>query len=176
MSSEFYNRFIRENAKIISKICRAYTDSADDYHDYFQEVCLQLWRSRESFQNKSAVSTWVYRVTLNCCLTLFKNHKRRVATTEIKESVIQVPQQDAAELEQLDMLYAAIRQLKEMDRALIILYLEEKSYKEIAEILGTNANHIGVRINRIKNTLKEIINGESRNRKDVETRLSTSAG
>ena len=159
MSSAFYNRFIRENAGIISKICRAYTDTPEDFNDYFQEVCLQLWKNHESFQEKSAVSTWVYRVSLNVCLTQFKKTKKRIDTDPIPLHFMGVQEEEGAEAEQLKVLYAAIKQLKEADRAIIILYLEEKSYQEIAEILGTNANHVGVKINRIKNTLKTLIHG-----------------
>lgn len=161
MSSEFYNRFIRENAGIISKICRAYTDTSEDYYDYFQEVCLQLWRTHESFQHQSAVSTWVYRVALNVCLTQFSKAKKRVATDPILEQHFAMEEASSVEAEQLNSLYAAIKKLKETDRALIILYLEDKSYKEIADILGTNTNHVGVKINRIKNQLKEIIHGRA---------------
>ncbi len=159
MSSEFYNRFIRENAGIISKICRAYTDTPDDYHDYFQEVCLQLWRTHESFQQQSAVSTWVYRVALNVCLTQFKKTKNRIDTAPLAEYSFAAEESSSAEAEQLNSLYAAIKKLKETDRALIILYLEDKSYKEIADILGTNTNHVGVKVNRIKNQLKELVHG-----------------
>ena len=159
MSSAFYNRFIRENAGIISKICRAYTDTPDDYHDYFQEVCLQLWKNHESFEGKSALSTWVYRVALNVCLTQFKKSKNRIDTTAIPDHFALAAENSSEEAEQLNSLYTAIKKLKETDRAIIILYLEEKSYQEIADILGTNANHIGVKINRIKNTLKTLIHG-----------------
>lgn len=159
MSSEFYNRFIRENAGIISKICRAYADTADDYHDYFQEVCLQLWRTHASFQGKSSVSTWVYRVALNVCLTQFSKEKKRIATDPILEQHFAAEEACSVEAEQLNSLYAAIKKLKETDRALIILYLEDKSYKEIADILGSSTNHVGVKINRIKNQLKELIHG-----------------
>lgn len=159
MSSEFYNRFIRENAGIISKICRAYTDTNEDYHDYFQEVCLQLWKAHASFQHQSAVSTWVFRVALNVCLTQFKRSKKRIDTKPIPAHSMLVQESGGEEAEQLNSLYAAIRKLKEADRAIIVLYLDEKSYQEIAEILGTNTNHIGVKINRIKNRLKELIHG-----------------
>lgn len=159
MSSAFYNRFIREHAAIISKICRAYTDTHDDYKDYFQEVCLQLWKAHESFQHQSALSTWVYRVSLNVCLTQFKRTKKRIDTNPMPDHFMLVEESGTEEAEQLSSLYVAIRKLKQADRAIIILYLEDKSYQEIAGILGTNTNHIGVKINRIKNRLKELIHG-----------------
>ncbi|GHA66220.1 RNA polymerase sigma factor [Pontibacter akesuensis] len=159
MTIDFYNRFIRENTGIINKICRAYTDTDEDYEDYFQEVCLQLWRSHSFFEDKSAVATWVYRVALNVCLTHFKKAKKRVETGSLKEIDMLRTETDATEAEQFEQLYKAIKKLKEIDRAIIILYLEDKSYKEIAEILGIKTNHVGVKVNRIKNTLKQLIHG-----------------
>ncbi|GAB3823961.1 RNA polymerase sigma factor [Pontibacter rugosus] len=159
MTIDFYNRFIRQNAGIINKICRAYTDTEEDYEDYFQEVCLQLWRSHSFFEDKSAVSTWVYRVALNVCLTYFKQEKKRPKTAALQELSMAATETDTAEVEQLQALYTAIKQLKEIDRAIIILYLEDKSYKEIADILGIKVNHVGVKVNRIKNTLKQLIHG-----------------
>lgn len=159
MTLDFYNRFIRENAGAINKICRAYSDSEEDYEDYFQEVCLQLWRSHSFFEEKSAFSTWVYRVTLNVCLTLFRQAKRAPKKVSLEATAEAAERPGSAEAEQLEELYRAIKQLKEIDRAIVILYLEDKSYKEIAEILGIKVNHVGVKVNRIKNTLKQLIHG-----------------
>lgn len=111
------------------------------------------------FKNKSAVSAWVCRVALNICLTQFKKTKKRIDADPVPDHFMGTHEEEGVEAEHLNNLYAAIRQLKEADRAIIVLYLEEKSYQEIAEILGTNTNHIGVKINRIKNTLKTLIHG-----------------
>lgn len=158
-SKEFFKTFIKDQTGIITKICRAYTDNEDDFQDYFQEVTLQLWRSYQSFNHQSKISTWVYRVTLNVCLTHFKREKRKVATTGLDKIHFELPQYDnSQEHEQVKMLYAAIRELKEIERAIILLYLEDKSYKDIAEIMGITISNVGARINRIKNQLKEKIN------------------
>ena len=161
MSSDFYQASILPYAGIIIKICRAYTHNQADFEDYYQEVCLQIWRSRDKFQGKSNWSTWIYRLSLNVCLTLLKKDKKQpeLAATNTLE-IIQEHEPPAFSDEDLNQLYQAIRKLKEIDRAVILLYLEEKSYQEIAEIMGTNANNVGVRIKRIKERLKKMLYGK----------------
>lgn len=161
MSSDFYRQWIVPFAAIIIKICRAYTDSQQDFEDYYQEVCLQIWRSHGKFDGRSEWSTWVYRVSLNVCMTLLKTKKRNrrmFAPDEVPADL--VADSRPAPDESLDQLYDAIRQLSEVDRAVILLYLEEKSYQEIGEITGANPNNVGVRINRIKARLRRKLNEE----------------
>ncbi len=160
MSSDFYQTLISPYASIIIKICRAYTNSQEDFEDYYQEVCLQIWRSKDNFQEQCSWSTWVYRISLNVCLTLLKKKKRdgqAYFTSDALPDVVLI-ENKAFDDESLNQLYVAIRHLTEVDRALILLYLEEKTYQEIADILGTSPNNIGVRVNRIKERLKKILN------------------
>jgi RNA polymerase sigma-70 factor (ECF subfamily) len=163
MGSDFYTAFILPYAGIIIKICRAYTNSQEDFEDYYQEVCLQVWRSRDSFQEKSQWSTWIYKIALNVCLTYLKkkkgSHYQYFSSDTLPAEAVADSKTFADD--SINQLYAAIRQLTETDRALILLYLEEKSYLEIADIIGTNANNIGVRITRIKQRLNKILNMES---------------
>ena len=159
MSSDFYITRILPYAGIIIKICRAYTNSQEDFEDYYQEVCLQIWKSNENFEQQSEWSTWIYRISLNVCLTLLKkkkNNKQHFASDYLPPELVE--DSHAFEDESLNQLYNAIRQLSEIDRGVIMLYLEEKSHQEIAEIIGTNPNNIGVRIKRIKERLKKILN------------------
>ena len=159
MSSDFYITSILPYSGIIIKICRAYTNTQEDFEDYYQEVSLQIWRSRESFNEESDWSTWVYRISLNVCLTLLKKKKNNIqhfASDYIPPEISE--ESKAFKDEGLNELYDAIRQLSEIDRAIIMLHLEEKPYQDIAEIIGTNANNIGVRIKRIKEKLKNILN------------------
>ena len=161
MSSDFYHSFILPYAAIIIKMCRAYTNTEEDFEDYYQEVCLQLWRTKDNFNEQSQWSTWVYRLSLNVCLTLLKKKKGKAQEFASDSLPAEVMEDSAAFAdESLNQLYDAIRQLSEVDRGVILLYLEEKSYQEIAEIIGTNANNIGVRISRIKERLKKILNGK----------------
>jgi RNA polymerase sigma-70 factor, ECF subfamily len=162
LSTDFYQASILPFAAIIIKICRAYTNSQQDFEDYYQEVCLQIWRSRESFHEQCKWSTWVYRVSLNVCLTLLKKKKsngQTYFTSDVLPDVI-VTENKAFQNEPLNQLYEAIRRLSEVDRAVILLYLEEKSHQEIADILDTNANNVAVRVNRIKERLKKILDGK----------------
>lgn len=161
MSSDFYTSYILPYAGIIIKLCRAYTNSEEDFEDYYQEVCLQIWRSRNNFKEKSEWSTWIYRVALNVCLTLLKknkNNKQHFVSDALAADVTE--EGNSFSDESMNLLYAAIKQLAEIDRAVIMLYLEEKSHKEIAAIIGTNANNIGVRVIRIKNKLKRFLDGK----------------
>ncbi len=159
VSQDFYQVSILPFSAIIIKICRAYTNSQEDFEDYYQEVCLQIWRSKDNFREQCKWSTWVYRISLNVSLTLLKKSKRNGRTYFTSDALpdVVLTENKAFEDESLNQLYSAIRRLSEVDRALVVLYLEEKSYQEIADVLGTNANNIGVRVNRIKERLKKIL-------------------
>ena len=161
MSSDFYTSSILPYAAIIIKICRAYTNTQEDFEDYYQEVSLQIWKSKYNFNGQSEWSTWVYRLSLNVCMTLLKkkkNNHQHFASDYLPPEVAEEPRIFADE--SLDQLYNAIRQLSELDRGVILLYLEEKSYQEIADIIGTTANNIGVRIKRVKERLKKLLDGK----------------
>lgn len=162
MSKDFYTQFILPYAGIIIKICRAYTDNEEDFQDYYQEVCLQLWKSRLNFKGNSKWSTWVYRISLNVSLSLLRKDK------QINKNSVELPnyasdissESNPFNDESLQLLYQAIKKLSELDRAIILLYLEEKSYHEIAEIIGLSPNNIGVKITRIKKKLKTLLDGK----------------
>ena len=143
---------------LIMHICRAYSRDEESLKDLVQEVTLQLWRSHKSFKGNSQLSTWVYRVTLNVCLSHSKKTKRKPDTVPLEWGKT-VRAEDDPEKEQIDMLYQSIKQLKESDRAIILLYLEDKSYKEMSEILGITVSNVGVKVNRLKDRLKQMING-----------------
>ena len=161
MSNDFYITSILPFSGIIIKLCRAYTNSQEDFEDYYQEVCLQIWRSKDNFREESEWSTWVYRISLNVCLTLLKKKKNN-RQHFVSDSLPTEETEDnfAFSDEALNLLYDAIRKLSEIDRAVIMLYLEEKSYQEIADIIGTNPNNIGERVKRIKTRLKKILDGK----------------
>ena len=163
MSDDFYQKRILPYAAIIIKICRAYTNTQEDFEDYYQEVCFQIWKSKDNFSNKSKWSTWLYKLSLNVCLTLLKKNKnlQNLQNIFVSDSIQEQISEENKFFtdESLNQLYAAIKQLSEIDRAVILMYLEEKSYQEIADIIGTNSNNIGTRVNRIKERLKKILNG-----------------
>jgi len=158
MNTDFYTKSILPHASIIIKICRAYTYNQDDFEDFYQEVCLQIWKSNDNFQGDSQWSTWIYRLSLNVCMTLFKKTKNNqyIVNQDFSDLVTydRCPFAD----DELNLLYMAIRQLSEVDRGIILLYLDEHSYQQIAEIIGTNPNNVGVRIKRIKQRIRNILN------------------
>jgi len=160
VSSDFYTTFISPYAAIIIKICRAYTNTQEDFEDYYQEVCLQIWRSKDNFREQSKWSTWIYRLSLNVCLSLLKknNNDHSYTTDSLPDEAIE--ESHGFNDESLNMLYDAIKKLSEMDRAVILLYLEGNSYQDIADIIGSNQNNIGVRIKRIKERLKKLLDGK----------------
>jgi RNA polymerase sigma-70 factor, ECF subfamily len=162
LSIDFYQTSIVPFAGIIIKICRAYTNSQEDFEDYYQEVCLQIWRSKENFHEQCQWSTWVYRVSLNVCLTLLKKHKKNGKTYFTSDPIpdFVTTENRAFKDEPLNQLYIAIRQLSEVDRAIILLYLEERPYQEIGELLDTTANNVAVRVGRIKERLKKLLDGK----------------
>jgi RNA polymerase sigma-70 factor (ECF subfamily) len=124
MSTDFYNEFIYPYAPIIIKLCRAYTNTQEDFEDYYQEACLQIWKSKERFRHESKWSTWIYRITLNVCLSFLKKKKNNVQHFASDALPMDVADQNQAFAnESLNILYDAIRQLSEIDRAVILLYL-----------------------------------------------------
>lgn len=161
MGQDFYQAKILPYAGIIIKICRAYANTREDFEDYYQEVCLQIWRSRENFKQQCAWSTWIYKVALNVCLTYLKKQQKG-PTIETAYSLLPSPD-DSNEFEKqesISRLYYAIRQLSEIDRAIILLYLEQQSHQDIAAIIGITANNVAVKVTRIKQRLTHILNSE----------------
>lgn len=150
---------LEENQNIIHKICRLYTESEAEHKDLFQEISIQLWRSFDRFERKSKFSTWMYRVGLNTAITLYRKEKKRIDTYILNDEIsrIEVDQYDSVIDEQLNWLYQKIEKFSEIDKALVLLYLEDKRYDEIADTLGITAVNARVKMNRIKKRLKKMI-------------------
>lgn len=150
---------LEENQNIIHKICRLYTESEAEHKDLFQEISIQLWRSFEHFEGKSKFSTWMYRVGLNTAITIYRKEKKRIDTYILNDEIsrIEVDQYDPVIDEKLNWLYQKIEKFSEIDKALVLLYLEDKRYDEIADTLGITAVNARVKMNRIKKRLKKMI-------------------
>lgn len=157
MSSKGFVDLIAVHQNIIYKITRTYRDTAEDQKDLFQEIVFQLWKSYGSFRNESKISTWVYRIALNTAIATFRKKKIAMSYQEsIPESLHPTDNHELSENE--ERMYRALRLLNDVEKAIISLYLEDYSYQEIAEITGISENYVGVRINRIKNKLRRILN------------------
>lgn len=151
---------IKNNQSILHKICFIYSRNKGDKEDLQQEIILQLWKSYPSFQGNAAFSTWMYRVALNTAITLYRKSKKVPRTQDFDAVLYRVRAEyyDPSEEQQLNLMYSAIRELGDIDKALIFLYLEDKNYSEIAETLGISEVNARVKMNRIKNKLKTILN------------------
>ena len=148
-----------EHQNIIHKICRLYTNNEVEHEDLFQEISIQLWRSYGRFEGKSKFSTWMYRVGLNTAITLYRKEKKRLNTQPLNDQFTAIAQEEynAQVDEQMAWLYQKIKDFSEIDKALVLLYLEDKRYDEIAETLGISAGNARVKMNRIKERLKKMI-------------------
>jgi len=144
---------------ILCKICRIYQDNPADQHDLLQEILLQLWLSYDSFRGDSQFSSWMYRVAFNTAIVFFKKEKRRQDTfitapyNQLPEELQPVRDQG----EQLRIFYRAVQKLNKVEKALIFLFMEGQSGKEIAAILGITPLNVRVRLGRTKEKLKYII-------------------
>ncbi len=155
---DIFADLVEKNQGIIHKICRSYTNTEDEHQDMFQEVVLQLWNSFDTFKDEAKFSTWLYRVALNTAITLFKKTKRTPTIATEKMPVVAYEETtDADTREQINILYKAIKQLSEVERAIVLLYLDEKNYKEIAETLGISSINARVKMTRAKAKLKKIM-------------------
>ena len=158
MEREFL-QIIKENQGIIHKVCNIYCDDLEDRNDLFQEIVAQLWKSYPSFRQESKVTTWMYRVALNTAITSFKKQKRRPDQNRLTYENFQLKDEnyDHETEGNIKLLHRAVAQLTGVEKSIIILYLEEKKYEEIAEITGITQNYVRVKMNRIKKKLKTIM-------------------
>lgn len=161
MQQSNFEQVLETNKETIYRICRIYAMSPIEPQDLFQEVTYQIWKSLKSFKGKSNINTWVYRIALNVCmrskLKLEKNQEKTVRfdAIQFKASNNSLNEEDD---EKYKFLKACISTLNESDTSIIVLYLEELSYKQIAEITGLTENHIAVKMKRIRKKLFDCIN------------------
>jgi RNA polymerase sigma-70 factor, ECF subfamily len=136
-----------------------YCKDKGDFEDLFQEISMALWKSYPDFRGRSRESTWTYRVGLNIAITSFRKGSRRLDNHRITGLHHNLPERNdkRLDLQYEEELENAVDTLNKFDKALVLLYLEEKSYKEIGEIMGISESNVGVKINRIKKRLQEII-------------------
>ncbi|MBN1985869.1 MAG: sigma-70 family RNA polymerase sigma factor [Prolixibacteraceae bacterium] len=158
MEKEFL-QIIQKNQGIIHKVCNIYCDQEEDRNDLFQEIVAQLWKSFPSFRNDSKFSTWMYRVALNTAITSFKKDKRRPDQSSLSYDNFQIADEkyDTETEENIKQLHHAVTRLTGVEKSIVLLYLENKKYEEIAEITGITQNYVRVKMNRIKKKLKKLM-------------------
>ena len=163
MEKELEHQFVtnlERDQNIVHKICRIYTNDQASHNDLFQEITIQLWKAYPKFRGEAKFSTWMYRVALNTAITLYRKKKRGIQTQDY-DSVhfrIKVEEYNDETEQQLSLLYNAVKELNDIDKALVFLYLEDKNYKEISETMGISEVNARVKMNRVKTKLKKILN------------------
>ena len=163
MNKELEHSFVTQleaNQNIVHKICRLYTHDSDSHNDLFQEITIQLWRAFPKFRGDSKFSTWMYRVALNTAITLYRKSKRKIKTQDFESISFKISAEvyDDTEEQQLKLMYSAVKELNDIDKALVFLYLEDKSYREISAALGISEVNARVKMNRTKEKLRKILN------------------
>ena len=154
---------IEQNQDIVHKICCLYASNTHDRRDLSQDIICQLWRSYPSFRGDSKFTTWMYKVALNTALLNLRRRRTSLPAESLKEHHGDIPAQNSGHErhKKITSLYDAINQLPKFDRAVVLLYLEQFTYKEIAEVIGITENNVSVRLVRIKKKLKQLLEGGS---------------
>ncbi|MBL0256755.1 MAG: RNA polymerase sigma factor [Bacteroidetes bacterium] len=146
---------IQQHKRILFKICNSYCRDRSDREDLAQEIVYQLWRSFAAYNANFKFSTWMYRVALNVAISFYRKDRRQKNVHVLSENLIEIENEQEDDLEEnIQRLQRFILELKELDRALILLYLEDKSYGEISEILGITVTNVATKLSRIKELLK----------------------
>jgi len=135
-----------------------YGKTDDDRNDLFQDIIVQLWNAYPKFRGDAKFSTWLYRIGLNVAITQYRKHKNRIYATDIEGLNLELPEEvySTQQEEKFQTMYTAIEQLNDIEKAIVMLYLEDKSYDEMEEILGISNGTLRVKMNRIKEKLRQI--------------------
>ena len=147
---------VKEHKSTIYTVCYMFSQDADEVNDLFQEVLVNLWKGFSSFEHRSDIRTWIYRVALNTCISLDRK-KRRAATVRVSMDINLFKDNDE-DTQQVDMLHKRISKLQPFDRAIVLLWLENLPYEEIGQIVGISTKNVSVRLFRIREQLKNMSN------------------
>jgi RNA polymerase sigma factor (sigma-70 family) len=150
-----FMELIEENKRIIFKICNSYCPNKEERDDLAQEIVYNLWKSYQRFNSSLKFSTWMYRIALNVAISFYRKVKKSAPQISISENLILLEESTNNETDNnIHLLLKFINELKEIDKSIMLLYLDDKSYKEIAEITGISESNIATKISRIKDKLK----------------------
>lgn len=158
IQSDHFLSVIESHKGIIYKVANAYCRDEENRKDLIQEIILQLWLSFSKYNDQYKMSTWIYRIALNVSISFFrKTHRRAEISQPLPDEILNLKDNHGTEdpEDKIKLLYGFIRELKEIDRAIILLYLDENSQQEIAEILGLTPTNVSTKISRIKQLLKQ---------------------
>ena len=144
---------------IVHKVCGMYCDNEEDQKDLFQEILINLWKSYPTFRGESKFTTWMYRVSLNVAIQRIRKSAKseEYATLPASFDEMTYPDGEGLPEKEIQLLYTAIDRLNDVEKAIVMLYLEEKGNEEIAEIVGISQNYVRVKMTRIRKKLKEMV-------------------
>lgn len=146
---------IQANERIIYKVCYMYTTQRNTLNDLYQEVVLNLWKAFPNFRSECKISTWIYRIALNTCISFIRKDKNVPEIISLTLDYDRIDDKDDTEI-MLKQLYKLINQLGPLEKSIILLYLEDKSYEEISEITGLTVTNVATRLSRIKEKLRKM--------------------
>ena len=151
-----FTELLLQHQHIIYKVCLMYAQDKEDIADLYQETVYNLWKNYATFENRSSFSTWLYRVALNTCISDLRRRKHHeYVPLQLADTVLS---DNDPKAEMLNTLYSLINRLGQLEKSIILLYLEEKSYEEISEITGLTVTNVATKLNRIKEKLKTMTN------------------
>lgn len=155
--NQLFLELIEQHKGILFKVARTYCQNQDDRADLIQEISIQVWRSCNRYDNKYKISTWLYRIALNVAISFYRKSAKRLKNIiPLDDQTSEIREVDNTENElHLSLLEQFIQELNDLDKALVLLYLEDKSHAEIADIMGISQSNVGTKVGRIKDKLKE---------------------
>lgn len=159
MNEQEFANIVREHKSTIYTVCYMFSKNQDEVDDLFQEVLLNLWRGIEHFKGESKLATWIYRISLNTCISADQKKKKHATETLSQQADIYAAT-DEAETRQIQMLHKRVHRLRPFDRAIVLLWLEGLPYDEIGAITGISAKNVSVRLVRIREELKQMTDEE----------------
>lgn len=149
-------KLLQQHQGIIYKVCRVYSKQAEDWDDMYQEIALQAWKSFSTFRGEARFSTWLYRVALNTAITQYRRSKKTTVIPEATDLMVSPASEPDPKEEQLKAMYRAIAELSEVDKAIVLLFLDDYPYEDIGQMMGITPNHVAVKMSRIKTKLQSL--------------------
>lgn len=154
MSEQEFARLVQEHKDAIYTVCYMFSKDQDEVNDLFQEVLINLWRGIDSFKGEAKMSSWIYRISLNTCISADRKKKR--LKTEPLDMDVNLYDDHDADVRQIQMLHKRVHKLRPLDRAIVLLWLEDLSYEEIGAIMGISSKNVSVKLVRIREELKRM--------------------
>lgn len=154
MDKEQFILIVKQYANLLYKVCHSYCANSNDHPDLEQEILMQLWLAIPRYDGRVKMSTWIYKIAINTAISFYRKERKRTDINEEVYLTLQTDNYNPEIDEQIEQLYRFIAQLNDLDKALMLLYLEDTKYSDIADVLGISESNVATKINRIKNKLK----------------------